>query len=200
MECRLLQHFDTGGKPGSGNLMIAEVVMFHIRESAFEGDRIDPRRLDLVGRMGLNWYIRANGEALFELPKPPHHGIGFDGLPAHIRESSVLTGNHLAKLAGVEKLPESEDILLRWGEDIREIVPDHVPADMFEVELRLKQAHRALLSLMGDWKRGSLDQMEIAHGLQRCAQAALESNELTFAWECALMSHPDSIASLTQTA
>lgn len=114
MECRLLQHVDTGGKPGSGNLLIAEVVMFHVRDSAFEGDRIDPDRLDLVARMGYNWYCRASGPALFELAKPKHAGIGFDALPRHVRESTVLTGNDLARLAGIERRPEPADILPRW--------------------------------------------------------------------------------------
>ncbi len=197
MECRLLHHYDTGGLPGSGNLMIAEVVMFHVRESAFEGDRIDPRRLDLVARMGLNWYLRANGDALFELPKPPHHGIGIDALPTHIRESALLTGSDLAKLAAALELPDSGEILHRWLEDMQAIVPDETAADMFEVELRMARAHRALIALMGDWKRGSLDAAEICRRLQRCTQTALASGEMTLAWECALMSHPDTVASLS---
>ncbi|MBE0644509.1 MAG: flavin reductase [Bacteroidetes bacterium] len=197
IECRLLHHYDTGGLPGSGNLMIAEVVMFHVRESAFTGDRIDPRRLDLVARMGYNWYCRANGEALFELPKPGHSGIGFEALPQHIRESAVLTGNNLAKLAGTETLPDSHEILERWSEDMRGIDPAEVEADMFEVELRMGQAHRALLALMADWKRGALDNPGISRRLQHCTQVALEHNELTFAWECALMSHADAVAALS---
>jgi flavin reductase (DIM6/NTAB) family NADH-FMN oxidoreductase RutF len=196
MECRLLHHFDTGGKPGSGNLMIAEVVMFHVQESAFEGDRIDPRRLDLVARMGYNWYCRANGDALFELPKPGHKGMGFDALPLHLRESTALTGNNLAKLASVAQIPDSSEILFRWQENLREIVPADIAADNFEVEMRLGHSHQALLASLAAWKTGSVDPTVFAQRLQHCAKAALDRDEITFAWECALMSHPDAIAAL----
>ncbi|MFZ1729001.1 MAG: flavin reductase family protein [Bacteroidota bacterium] len=196
MECRLMHHFDTGGKPGSGNLMVAEVVMFHVKDSAFEGDRIDPRRLDLVARMGYNWYCRANGEALFELAKPRHNGIGFDALPTHLRESTILTGNNLAKLASVGQLPDFSEILLRWQEDIRGMAHEEVNADSFDVELRLGQSHRALLALLALWKTGALDAETFSQKLQHCCRAALERNEITFAWECALMSHPDAIAEI----
>ena len=103
--------------PGSGNLMIAEVMMFHVKNSAFDGERIDPRRLDLVARMGYNWYCHANGDALFELPKPRHAGVGFDALPPHVRESHVFTGNQLGRLAAVQEIPDATTILQRWKED-----------------------------------------------------------------------------------
>lgn len=196
MECRLLHYYDTGGKPGSGNLMIAEVVMFHVRESAFEDDRIDPRRLDLVARMGYNWYCRASGDALFELPKPANSGIGFDALPEHLRESTVLTGNHLAKLASAEQLPDSREILVRWEADLAGIVPADITADSVEVELRMGQSHRALLALLASWKNNNLDSTAFAQQLQQCARAALDRDEMTFAWECALMSHPEAVAVL----
>lgn len=199
MECRLLHHFDTGTKPGSGNLMIAEVVMFHVRESAFEGDRIDPRRLDLVARMGYNWYCRANGAALFELPKPAHNGIGIDALPQHLRESDILTGNNLAKLATVVEHPDAEEILLRWKEDLQGIDPAQTPADMFDVELRLGEAHRAVLSVFAAWKRQELHATEYSRRLQHCTRLALEQNQLTLAWECALMSDPEAVAALSVT-
>ncbi|MBR9977374.1 MAG: flavin reductase family protein [Bacteroidetes bacterium] len=199
MECRLLHHFDTGAKPGSGNLMIAEVVMFHVRESAFEGDRIDPRRLDLVARMGYNWYCRANGDALFELPKPAHNGIGIDALPQHLRESDILTGNNLARLASVVEIPDGEEILLRWKEDLQGIDPAQTPADMFDVELRLGEAHRAVLSVFAAWKRQELRANECSRRLQHCTRLALDQNQMSLAWECALMSDPEAVAALSVT-
>ncbi len=197
MECRLLHYYDTGGKPGSGNLMIAEVVMFHLRESILEDERIDPRRLDLVARMGYNWYCRANGDALFELEKSTHVGIGFQALPAHVRESTVFTGSNLARFAGVKQLPDARGILLRWQVDLENLSPEEAESDMFEVELRMKQANRALRTVLTDMKTGALRNGDVALRLQRCAQVALEQNEVTFAWECALMSHPDAVAALS---
>ena len=57
------------------------------------------------------WYLRANGGNLFELPKPLRtKGMGIDQLPAHIRESPVLTGNNLARLRNTEVLPTDAEL------------------------------------------------------------------------------------------
>ena len=194
MECRLMEHFDTGGNPGSGNLMIGEVLRFHIRESAFEGERIDPDRLDLVARMGYNWYCRASGDALFELPKPEHNGIGVDSLPAHIRLSPILTGRDLARLAGIEFLPDVQAIRARWEKLRADVFPGQSGPDQFDVELRTGNPRRALTALMKDWKELQHAPERIAPLLQRCAQAALDADDLELAWECALMSDTDVLA------
>lgn len=200
MECRLLHHFDTGGKPGSGNLLIAEVVMFHVRESAFEGDRIDPHRLDLVARMGYNWYCRASGDALFELPKPGHAGIGFERLPAHVRESRVLTGNNLARLAGVAQLPDADDIHARWRDILEGMKADAPRADSFDIELRVGNVHRAWTTVLSELRNASIVPEEAAYRLQRCCRLALEQNNLTFAWECAIMSTADRLSAIVTEA
>jgi len=63
--------------------------------------------------MGGNWYARAQGDAIFEIPKPlTTKGIGVDQFPDHIRNSAVLTGNNLGRLGNVEALPNSNDIKL----------------------------------------------------------------------------------------
>jgi len=190
MECRLLQYVDTGGNPGSGNLMIAEVLRFHVRESAFEGERIDPRRLDLVARMGYNWYCRANDDALFELPKPAHTGIGMDALPAHIRMNSVLTGNDLAILAGVETLPDADAILSRWQKMFSDLLPERSAPDMVEVELRTGNPQRAMTALLRGWKYHASDPTDLEIQLLRCAQSAIAAEDIALAWECALMADP----------
>jgi flavin reductase (DIM6/NTAB) family NADH-FMN oxidoreductase RutF len=188
MECQLLQHIDTGGKPGSGNLLVAEVVMFHVRNSAFEGDRIDPRRMDLVARMGGDWYCRANGEALFMLPKPSHNGIGIDALPETLRTSAILTGNDLAKLGSVAELPNADAIRARWSQDIERVFADQHSADMFKVELRAGNPRGALLCVLKDWKAGQLDEAHRSSRLLQCTRAFLAAGELDQAWECAVMS------------
>mgnify|MGYP000238374639 CR=1 FL=1 len=72
---------------------------------------LDATKLDLVGRMGENWYCRVNKEALFEIEKPTRSkGIGVDSLPRYVRESKVLTGNNLGKLGNLERLPTKEEL------------------------------------------------------------------------------------------
>ena len=98
MECKLWDIIELGGFPASGNLILGEVVMFHVSEDAYSGDKIDPHKLDAVSRLGYSWYSRAN-DGLFELRRPVGNGIGFDNLPSFIRESNSLTGRELSRLA-----------------------------------------------------------------------------------------------------
>ncbi|WP_035726760.1 flavin reductase family protein [Eisenibacter elegans] len=111
-ECKVTQIIETGQEGGAGALIICEVLRAHIHEAVLDAEgHIDPFKIDLVARMGGNWYCRANGEALFEIPKPlVTKGIGVDQLPQHIRQSDVLTGNNLARLANVESLPQAEAV------------------------------------------------------------------------------------------
>jgi len=105
MECELYNILELGGKPGSGNLILGKIVCFHISLEIIDNEgKINPSKLDPISRLGYNFYSRAS-EGLFEIHKPHHNGIGFDQLPDIIKESSQLTGNELAKLAGVEQIP-----------------------------------------------------------------------------------------------
>lgn len=109
-ECKVTKVIETGVEGGAGNLIICEVLLMHINEEILGNDgKIDPQKIDLVARMGANWYCRASGEAVFEIEKPIRNkGIGIDQLPENIRKSIVLTGNSLAQLANVEQIPNSE--------------------------------------------------------------------------------------------
>jgi hypothetical protein len=107
LECKVNQVIPLGTEGGAGNLVLAEVLVMHIDESVLNADNmIDQTKLDLVARLGSNWYARINNESMFEVPKPNTElGIGFDGLPSSIRNSSVLSGNDLGQLANVHVLP-----------------------------------------------------------------------------------------------
>lgn len=110
-ECKVTDTIALGDHGGAGNLVIAEVVKLHIREDLLdEGLHIDQHKIDLVSRMGGNWYSRAN-QGMFEVEKPlQKQGIGVDHLPDSIRLSSVLTGNDLGKLGNVEVLPDKINV------------------------------------------------------------------------------------------
>lgn len=113
MECKVLQVINTGDQGAAGNLVICEVMLMHVKDDILDTEgKIDPFKLDAVARMGGDWYCRAQGNALFKVPKPGDRiGMGIDQLPEKIRGSKVLTGNDLGLLAGLELLPDQKSIL-----------------------------------------------------------------------------------------
>ena len=111
-ECKVNQVIELGTEGGAGNLIICEVVKFHIDESYLdENQLIDQQKIDLVARMGGNWYCRASEHAMFELEKPiTTCGVGYDQLPQDFLKSDVLSKNLLARLAGIEEIPNETDV------------------------------------------------------------------------------------------
>ena len=107
MECRVLEVKTLGEDKGAGNLVICEVLRIHIADELLdENKKIDQRKLQLVARLGGDWYSVTNEASLFQVEKPNTQlGIGFDNLPASIRNSHILTGNQLGQLANVHELP-----------------------------------------------------------------------------------------------
>jgi flavin reductase (DIM6/NTAB) family NADH-FMN oxidoreductase RutF len=112
IECKVIEIKELGKLGGAGNLVICEVILFHINEKILTPEnQIDTRKIDLVARMGDNWYCRAHGEALFEVQKPiTSIGIGIDQIPEDIRNSDILTGNNLGLLGSIEHLPDKAEI------------------------------------------------------------------------------------------
>lgn len=106
-ECKVREVIELGDTGGSGNLIIAEIVLMHICEDVLDEEgKIDQTKIDLVGRMGEDFYCRATGDALFKVPKPIHTmGIGIDQLPQQVKLSNIFTGNDLGMLGNTEKLP-----------------------------------------------------------------------------------------------
>jgi flavin reductase (DIM6/NTAB) family NADH-FMN oxidoreductase RutF len=107
LECKVLQVIPTGTEGGAGNLVICEVLAMHVDDNVLnDQQQIDPHKIDLVARMGGDYYCRASGNAVFTVPKPNTQlGIGMDALPPTIRNSTILTGNHLGMLANVHQVP-----------------------------------------------------------------------------------------------
>lgn len=111
LECKVNEIIALGTEGGAGNLVICEIVKIHIREEILdENGSIDPVKIDLVSRLGGNWYSRSNA-GLFEVEKPlTTLGIGVDLIPDFVKESSVFSGNDLGILGNVEALPTEEEI------------------------------------------------------------------------------------------
>lgn len=112
-ECRVREIIETGTGGGAANLVICEVLMVHISESALTPDgQIDTTKLDLVGRMGGDYYVRASGNALFEVEKPLQKpAIGIDSLPVAVKNSKILTGNELGRLGSSESIPAETELV-----------------------------------------------------------------------------------------
>lgn len=124
-ECKVKEIITMGEHGGAGHLIICEVQLIHINENVIDANnRIDPNKLDLVGRLGRAYYVRASGDALFSLfQEPEQMAMGFDKLPQSFKESDILTGNDLASLASLLHFP-SEEILLTWknNEELQNLI------------------------------------------------------------------------------
>lgn len=176
MECTLIQHIELAkGAPASGNLMVCNIVCVHVAESAFDGDLLNPHKLDLVARMGRSYYCRASGDAVFELPQPRVNGIGFDALPESIRTSSLLTGNELAQLAGVAELPQPNPQFPSF--------PDGIHADSVSIELTAGNPLAALYA--AQHANASLGQRNT--WLFHIAKAFLQQRNVEHAWQTLLL-------------
>lgn len=111
-ECKVIEVKELGDGGGAGNLVICEVLKIHIDEIVLDEDKmIDQKKIDLVARMGGNWYCRADENSMFEVVKPvTTKGMGIDEIPEDIRTSKILTGNDLGKLGSVKELPNETDV------------------------------------------------------------------------------------------
>jgi flavin reductase (DIM6/NTAB) family NADH-FMN oxidoreductase RutF len=154
-ECKVNQVIELGAEGGAGNLVICEVLKIHINEDVLDSDgMIDQKKIDLVARMGGDWYCRANSDAMFEVKKPlTTIGIGFDNVPNDVLNSTILTRNDIAQLASIEKLPTETE------------VNEHKLIELSEIFISLESEKSAL---------------EIA--LHKIAQDKITENKIAEAW------------------
>lgn len=154
-ECKVNEVIELGDSGGAGNLVICEVTRIHIREDLIgEDGKIDQHKIDLVSRMGGNWYCRADENSMFEITKPiVTKGIGFDEIPADIAASEILSANDLGQLAGIEELPNETD------------VNDYKLMELADLFVSLED-----------------QQAELEQELHKKAKALLKNNKLEEAW------------------
>ena len=159
-ECKVLEIKQLGNKGGAGNLIICEILKIHISIDVLDDNQmIDQQKIDLIARMGGNWYSRTEKKSMFEITKPiTTIGIGFDELPIEILNSNILTGNELGKLAGIESLPdetavndfkliELSVIFLKFEDDANILeFSVHKKAQEFLLQNDLEAAWKTLLS------------------------------------------------------
>jgi len=159
-ECVVEQIIELGQNNGAGNLIICRVVLAHFREDIVlpSGLGIDPFKLDAIARLGGDWYCRAAGSSLFEVPKPNRNmGIGIDELPAHLRTSDLLTGNNLGRLANIERdaLPTTAEVEAFRAEPLVAYTLNKYRADAPERHRQLTRLGQQFLEegrLLDAWK------------------------------------------------
>lgn len=140
-ECKVIEVKELGDGGGAGNLVICEVARIHIEEDVLNEDQmVDQKKIDLVARMGGNWYCRADENSMFEITKPiTTVGIGFDQIPDDIKNSTILTGNDLGQLGGIEELPDETSVNEYKLLELSELFMDHEDnAVQLEIELHKK--------------------------------------------------------------
>lgn len=143
-ECRVNDIIKLGEEGGAGNLVICEVLKMHIDESILDkNNAIDPFKLNIVSRLGSNWYGKTTQESLYEIVKPISKvGMGIDNLPEEIRKSEILTGNELAILASAENIPEKTEFTLRDNKNTEE---KHILAKEFLSQGKIEEAWQIIL-------------------------------------------------------
>ena len=159
LECKVRDIITIQEGAGTGNLVLAEIICMHIQSQYLdENNKMDQAALDLVARLGGNWYCRITKENLFEVPKPLRKlGIGVDQLPESIRNSSILTGNQLGLLANVQEIPQKDNSMLN---------DEHIN------------------SLLSMWKE---DKIQLQNEIQRYAAKLLDDGFIDQAWQVLLI-------------
>lgn len=149
MECKVVEIKPLGAYGGAGQLIFAKVVRMHINKGVLDAEQnIDPHKIDLVARMGANYYARASGAAVFEVEKPlDNPGIGIDALPRFIRDSHFLTGNELGRLGNVAALPDREQVANWWATNGSRFVHQN-PEEAARAALQAGEKETALFLLM----------------------------------------------------
>ncbi len=150
-ECKVNEIISLGENGGAGNMIICEVLKIHIDETILdENGFIAPQKIDLVSRLGGNWYSRAK-EGLFEVEKPiVTMGIGVDNIPNFIKESPVFNGNDLGKLGNVESIPSAEEITIFVKENFE--IKAVLSADDESKKLQLAKEYLNKNEVLTAWK------------------------------------------------
>ena len=143
-ECKVNKIINLGEKGGAGNLVICEALKIHVNKNILdENEIIDPIKLNIISRLGGDWYGKTTRESIYKIAKPISKiGMGFDNLPKEIKNSKFLSGNELAILASIENIPEKQKFDLRENKNTKE---KHILAKEFLSQGKSKEAWQILL-------------------------------------------------------
>lgn len=145
LECKVQEVKPLGDNGGAGNLVICEVLVMHIDDNILDANgKIDQQKISHIARLGGDWYSKVDANSLFKVEKPNTNlGVGVDQLPSSIRNSKVLTGNHLGQLANVTAIP---DIDVTFEDDKVKQISQYFSLNPEEMETELHKHAASLLN------------------------------------------------------
>jgi flavin reductase (DIM6/NTAB) family NADH-FMN oxidoreductase RutF len=185
MECKVRDIMSYGDKGGSANIFICEVLKFHVAEDLFRNGVIHPDNIDLVARMSKNFYCRASGSAIFEVEKPlTKKGIGYDNLPAFMKESHIYSANNLGKFGNIEKIPANEEVN-KFINEMKETKPENYEFGE-EAFFRYQRQGKYQYMLCAALELEKRKHPKTKTFLELTAKNAIEANNHDFAWKTAL--------------
>lgn len=181
-ECTLEQMIPLGDKRGSGNLALCKIVMIHVTVQKWRESWPSADELRLVGRCGGQDYVEVSPDSRFSMERPPMAtALGLDGLPQRLRDSKILAGWHLARLATAETMPDRGSVM-KWIFGMGE--PPHLKGDKQALkklhQLEQRGEHRSMFEVVR-WMR-SREHPRCYESLERTLRTAIESEETDFAW------------------
>ena len=146
LECVVNDVISLGKNGGAGNLVIAEVKRIHINEDILDANgKIDPHKIDLVARLGGDWYCRVTSDNLFKIAKPIEYdgiGIGVDAFPKEVKNSKVLAGNNLGLLGLAKTLPSDEEVkAFSKTDEMKELLESTIDSHTRTIRLHIKAKH-----------------------------------------------------------
>ncbi len=188
LECKLIRMESIGEGGASANIAICEVLMIHADEDIFTNGLIDPQKIDLVARMGGDFYCRASGESVFEVAKPSGKNcLGYDQLPGFMLKSTIYSGNDLGAFANSAKIPTDDELSVTVNEILNEepAMTDHT-IEYFNRALRMNDLTGVFKSLYqsADIKMIAADKRKSM--FERGAVLALKKKNFQAAWALAL--------------
>jgi len=180
MECKVLEIKSFGDGGASANIAICEVLKFHITEDLFTNGIIDPVKIDLVARMSGDFYSRASA-GVFIVEKPiGKKCIGYDQIPLHIRQSEIYSANDLGKFGNSESIPTDKEV----KDFIAKISEEKI--DNFEEGKEAFSRYQQLGDHNKILKVALMIRENQKKNIEFAAKAALQNNDIDFAWMAAL--------------
>ena len=188
LECKMLKMESIGGGGASANIAICEVLMIHADDDIFTNGLIDPHKIDLVARMGGDFYCRASGGAVFEVAKPSGKNcLGYDQLPGFMLKSTIYSGNDLGAFANSTKIPTDGELTVTVNDILNQEseVKDYT-LEFFNRSIRIKNLTGVFKFLYLSDEKKNIPAEKLKTMFERGAALALTQKKFLAAWALAL--------------